>query len=286
MKIQFALVDPALIVGTNVTALAGIAQTDQVISDYTTIPFAFHPEGGDKIVVAKHASQQSLLGRDAWDENITTASFHHLLTLPIWKGVNSSAPAGEIAFVKTDFPGTPDGQSTYAIFGLVKGDDKKLEAMSGRVFECTADPVQTLGPWDLIKTTDTGVKAVHVYGNQILDCLTRPIWGLDDENRYGISSDVSITQYQEFEKGTAHLLKTGRGLPGSLHSHPDPKYLDFLRGMEQEGLIPAPQWQTAKEMGIRDSASSRIMKEIISGERINGLKALAKQLGIDDSPSP
>ena len=286
MKIQFALVDPSLVVGNGVTALAGIVQTDQVIKDYATIPFAFHPAGEDKIVVAKHASSQSLLGRDAWDENITTASFHHLLTLPIWKGVSSSAPAGEIAFVKTDFPGTPDGQSTYAIFGLIKGDDLKLKAMSGRVFECTTDPVQVMGPWDLIKTSDTGIKAVHVMGNQILDCFREPIWGFDEEQSYGISSDISIPQYQEIEEGTAHLLKTGKGKPGSLDSHPDPKYLDFLRGMEQEGLIPSPQWQTAGEMGARDEASSRILREIINGERVNGLKKTGRQLGIDDSPSP
>lgn len=286
MKIQFALVDPALVAGNNVTALAGIVQTSQVIEDYTTIPFAFHLDGSDKIVLAKHASSQSLLGRDAWEENITTASFHHLLTLQIWKGVNSSAPAGEIAFVKTDFPGTPEGESTYAIFGLVKGDDLKLEAMSGRVFECTADPVQTIGPWDLIKTTDTGIKAVHVMGNQILDCFREPIWGFGEDESYGISSDISIPQYKEIEEDTAHLLKTGKGRPGTLNSHPDPRYLDFLRGMQEEGLFPTPQWQTATEMGVRDSASSRILREIINGERVNGLKKPAKLHEIDDSPSP
>lgn len=286
MKIQFALVNPSLVSDRGVTALAGIVQTDQVIEDFSVIPFAFHPDGNDKIVVAKHASTQSLLGRDSWGDNITTASFHHLLTQQIWKGVSSSAPAGEIAFVKTDFPGTPEGQSTYAIFGLVKGDEQKLGAMSGRVFECTTDPVQSMGPWDLIKTSDTGIKAAHVAGNHILDCFKEPIWGFDDEHSYGISSDVSIPQYQEFEDGTAHLLKTGKGKPGTLNSHPDPKYLDFLRGMEQEGLVPCPQWQTADEIGVREAASSRIVKEIVLGERVNGLKKLAKQLEIDDSPSP
>lgn len=286
MKIQFALVSPSLVVGNNVSALAGVVQTDQEIKDYTTIPFAFHDKGNGEIVLAKHSSSESLLGRDAWEENINTASFHHLLTMNIWKGVTSSEPAGEIAFVKTDLPGTPEGQSTYAIFGLVKGDEQKLEAMSGRIFESSDSPVQTIGPWDLIKTKDTWVKAAHVTGEHILDCFKEPIWGFDEEVGYGLSSDISIPQFKEFEEHARHMVETGKAAPGSFHSHPDPKYIDYLRGLNEEGLMPTPQWQTAQEMSVRDLASSRIVREIVSGERIDGIKKIARKLGIDDSPSP
>lgn len=266
MKIQFALVHPDQVADpSDVTAIAGIVQTDQVIDDYTAVPFAFHPDGPDNIVIAQHATSENLLNRDVWKENIQTNSFHHLLAMPLWKGVSSSQPAGEVAFVKTNFPGTPEGQSTYVIFGLIKGDRQKLAAMAEKMFETTDDPIQPIGAWSFINTTNTGIKVEHLRGEQILDSLKQTLWGFGDK-KYAMSSDISIEEFRGVQENTRHLIDHGANKPGVWQSHPDPEYINFLRGMDAAGLVPIPQWTDKEDQAIRDAASDKIMRAIIDGE--------------------
>lgn len=286
MKIQFALVDPSLVSGENITVLAGIAQTDQVIADFTTIPFALHSNNAGEVVVAQHAVTASLLNRDAWEENITSNSFHEILKMQVWKGVASTEPAGEVAFVKTDMPGTPEGRSTYVIFGLIKGEDAKLQSISGKVFEATTDPLQTIGPWDLIKTQDSGVKVTHTMGTHLLDCLQQPVWGFGDSDRYGIASDISMPTFYEFRENSIHIAKNGTGLPGMLMSKPKPGYIEFLQMMDKEGMMSSPQWQTADQIKVRDEVSARIVGEIYHREEEEDRKRYSSKHIVDESPSP
>jgi hypothetical protein len=285
MKIQFALVHPDQVADpSDVSAIAGIVQTDQVIDDYTVVPMAFHADGPDNVVIAKHESSENLLNRDVWKENIETNSFHQLLAMQLWKGVSSSQPAGEVAFVKTDLPGTPEGQSTYVIFGLIKGDRQKLAAMAEKIFESTSDPVQPMGLWNLIKTASTGVKVEHLRGEQILDGLKQTLWGFGDK-KYSMSSDVNIKQFKEFEENTRHMIEHGKGMPGMLQSHPDPKYVEFIRRLDGEGLVPIPLWQSEEQNKIRDKASNRIMKAIVNDEYSQPPVRKSKHADASDEPS-
>jgi hypothetical protein len=285
MKIQFSLVHPDLVsTPMDVSAIAGIVQTDQVIDDYTVVPFAFHPDGSDGVVVAKHDSSQSLLDRNAWRENITTNSFHHLLAMEIWKGVNSSQPAGEVAFVKTTFPDTPEGQSTYVIFGLIKGDRQKLAAMSERIFESTVDPVQPMGQWNLMKTASTGIQVEHVRGEQILDGLKQPLWGFG-ATKYGMTSDISIETFKDFEENTRFTIEHGKGKPGTFQSHPDPKYLQYIRQLDAEDLVPIAHWQSTEQNKVRDRASDRIMRAIVNGDYLDTPARRSKHADAGDEPS-
>jgi hypothetical protein len=283
MKIQFALVHPDQVADpSDVTAIAGIVQTDQVIDDYTAVPFAFHPDGPDNIVIAQHTTSANLLNRDVWKENIETNSFHELLAMQLWKGVNSSQPAGEVAFVKTEFPGTPEGQSTYVIFGLIKGDRQKLAAMSERIFETTSDPVQPIGQWKFVKSASTGVKVEHLMGEQILDGLKQTLWGFGDK-KYAMSSDISVQLFRDMEDNTRHMIEHGKGKPGMLQSHPDPKYVEFIRRLDAEGLVPIPQWMDKEDQKIRDAASNRIMRAIVNGDEPGNRRSRHADSG--DEPS-
>jgi hypothetical protein len=286
MNIQFALVNPSLVGGNNVTILAGIAQTDQVIADFTTIPFALHSNNPGEVVIAKHAVTDSLLNRNAWGENITTNSFHAILAMEVWKGVASNEPAGEVAFVKTDLPGTPEGQSTYVIFGLIKGDGAKLQSMADAVFETSTNPLQTIGPWDLIKTRNSGIKVTHTMGTHLLDCLHQPIWGFGGSERYGMGSDISMPTFYDLQENSIHIAKNGVGLPGMHMSKPEPNYIEFLQLMDKEGLMPSPQWQSADQIKIREDVSSRIVGEIYRREEENDRKRYSSKHSADDSPAP
>jgi hypothetical protein len=285
MKIQFALVHPDQVADPrDVSPIAGIVQTSQVIEDYTVVPFAFHADGPDNVVIAKHQASHSLFDRNEWRENITTGTFHHLLGLNIWKGVNSSQPAGEVAFVKTHFPDTPEGQSTYVIFGLIEGDRQKLAAMSETIFESTAEPFQELGLWSLFKTASTGVKVEHLFGEQILDSLKQPLWGFG-ATKYGMTSDISIESFKDIEENTRLTIETGKGKPGSFQSHPDPKYLEFIRQLDAEGLVPIPQWLSAEQNKVRDKASDRIIQAILNGDYLNTPARRPKHADAGDEPS-
>lgn len=265
MKIQFSLVHPDMVSKTEGTSiLAGIVQTREEIPDFTVTPFVFNHEvaveGPDKVAILKHCVSDNLLNREKyWPENILEDSFHGLLTKHVWKGVNSVHPAGEVAFVKTNFPDTPEGENTYAIFGIIKGDREALKAFSNRVFSSNVDTDQAIGPWNMTQTVDTGIEAKHTIGSHLLSIIGQQLWGFGDK-KYGMRSDISIPTQEGFVANSRNIIEHGVHLPNMRQSSPEPRYVDYLRRMDVKGLIPGPQWEDAEGDKIRGEASAEILR--------------------------
>ncbi|MBI6882656.1 hypothetical protein [Pseudomonas putida] len=291
MKIQFSLLNPEVVSRRDGTSiLAGIAETKEQLSDYTVTPFLFRKQevtdGPAKIMIAKHIVSDNLINRmPDFSENITSGSFTSVLQLHVWKGVDSRDPAGELAFVKTNFPGTPEGSNTYVVFGIVKGDRESLKAMSDTVFEASFKGDLGTAVFSIAEATSTGREAKHVIGNSLLNIIKQPLWGFG-ETKYGIRSDISIATAKELEENNLHIIEHGVNKPGMRLGKVEPEFVEYLREMHANGMFPGPQWISAEGEQTLGKVASGIIRRQAAEQRMESTKSLAASLRIlSDGPS-
>ena len=267
MKIQYAVVDPKLCSSPGYTTIAGVATLDREIPDYSAHQIIIDPvnQGGfvslidlNKTLVSRVADADD----GSWGpHSLNELAFDEVLTHQIFKLPMLSKPAGEVAFVKTNLPGTTQGQHSYVIFGLVQGSLQDLEQIADQVFEVN---LHRNGPVDRYEmssgmATNTGVTARHKLGNHILQILHQPLWGFG-EQKLAMTNLVSNAEFAKRQEERQHLITHGKHSPG-VQGRIDEGFVKFLRAFSKMGG-ELKQWQTADEMEQTHKLSDRAIRAL------------------------
>lgn len=274
MKIQYAIVDPKLCSTPGYTTIAGVATLDREIPDYSAHQIIIDPvnQGGfvslidlNKTLVSREAEADD----GSWDAYHPTPlnelAFHEVLTRHIFKLPMISKPAGEVAFVKTDLPGTAQGQHSYVVFGLVQGSLQDLEQIADQVFEVN---LHRNGPVDQYEMSsgmaiNTGLAARHKLGNHILQILHQPLWGFG-EHKYAMTSLVSNAEFTKQQENRQHIINHGKhspDVPISVSGRIDEGFVKFLRAFSKMGG-ELKQWQNSDEMAHTHKLSDRAIRAL------------------------
>lgn len=264
MKIQYAIVKPELCAMSCVTPIAGIVISEEPLPEFAAHQIVIDPEphnGYVRLVNIKTSLEARL---DTWSgpETLQDATFHQVLTKPLFSLPQLLIPAGEVALVATDLPGTPDGHHAYAMFGLIGGTDKHISAIAEKVYESRLsskiDNHLSLNPSCIGMAVDTGRAAKHEMGNHLLNILTQPLWGFEAE-KVGMSSLITKGEFQKIRNNREHLITHGKNSP-EVRGSVDRDYVDFLRAMNSLGATPPSLWETQPERDDRAKLGKKALR--------------------------
>lgn len=264
MKIQYAVVKPELCAEPGITAIAGVIICRENFPDFSAHQLIIDPDPSEGMVRLFDSGEthHSRLDDD-WEDHapggLDSLHFHEVLTKSIFQTPQLNIPAADVTLVETDLPGTPAGYRSYAMFGLIRGNDRDLSIISEKVYEADLHKdVPQPGNPKLGIAKDTGIEAKHVIGNHLLHILTQPIWGFSDE-KVGMSSLTTKSEYENIGKNREHMLAHGKNLPGG-RSYLDPTCVELLRTMSANGTKHPNHWETLSEIDERAQIAKKAWK--------------------------
>jgi hypothetical protein len=264
MKIQYAIVKPELCAEPGITAIAGVVICRENFPDFSAHQLIIDPDPSEGMVRLFDSGEthHSRLDDD-WEDHapggLDSLAFHEVLTKSVFQIPQLNIPAADVTLVETDLPGTPAGYRSYAMFGLIRGNDRDLSSISEKVFEADLHKdIPQPGNPKLGIAKDTGIEAKHVIGNHLLQILTQPIWGFADQ-KVGMSSLTTKSEFEKIRKNREHMLEHGKNMPG-VRSYLDPSTVDFLRAMNANGTTSPSHWQTQNERTERAQTAKKAWK--------------------------
>lgn len=282
MKIQIALVDPDLVSQPGLTVFAGLIEHETLFNDFDVMPISLSLREDGKITTVLGRSQiDNLARRNDFPEEILKGTFTYALKQKVWQRYASDDPAGEMAMVRTEMPGLPEGRHAYVVFGLIGGEREALKALSGRVLE-TNRPLESGVVATMGHMVDSGREVSHTLGSSLLSILRKPVWGFGPE-KFGNRSDVSIDEFKGIAVNTMYIIENGENISNEFGRKPSKTYIEFLREMDKRGLVPGPMWETSEQMSVREAAAGEIAQASVTKERLDELVTL-KQALADPAP--
>lgn len=233
MNIQLSIADPDNVAEPEATIVIGILQSHLTFKDYSVQKIAFDTAYDSLgLVFEPIQNDETLLDRDIYGD-LSTLSFHNILTRPVWNKSRDRYPSGEIAILRTDIPYQPEGLNSYVVFGIVFGPVQNLKPFSSRIYQ--AENISPLSDNSLRSTlSPTDERTTHTNGNHLTLPLTYPVWGFG-EKKVGMRSPISDAENNRMTRAR-HLIvnseSSEKDIEEAININPflsDTEYTDYLK---------------------------------------------------------